>query len=140
MMKKKCQKCGHDYTPCQLAFDSGLCRQCKPRFFGPPCWAPLWMQPVQAGTRDLWKALWVVHGVLFVLFGLLLDSGELSTPGGVYCLTIVLYLAVRFAIARFKGYPVLTKCQRVAFVLLPIWGPCLSVSLFHWAQRARWGI
>lgn len=135
MMKRKCQKCGEEYQLGQLSFDSGLCGQCKPGFFG----EPLWMQPVQAGTKDLWRTVLVIHVILLFLFGLIRDCREISTPGGLYCFTIILYLTLRFVIARFKGYPILTKNQAVALLLLPAWGPFLSVALFNWAQRIRWG-
>jgi hypothetical protein len=135
MMKRTCQKCGTEYPLGQLSFDSGLCGQCKPGFFG----APLWLQPVQAGTKDLWRTVLVIHVILFFLFGLILDCGEFSIPGGLYCLTIILYLAIRFAIARFRGYPILNKTQAIALLMLPVYGPAISITLFHWAQRIRWG-
>jgi len=134
-MKRKCQKCGGEYTIGQLSFDPGLCRQCRPGFLG----APLWMQPIPAGTKDLWRTVIVIHVILFFLFGMLLDCGELSVPGGIYCLTVIGYLSVRFLVARFRGYPILTKAQAVALLLLPAYGPVLVVSLFNWAQRVRWG-
>ena len=97
------------------------------------------MQSSQAGTRDLWRMLLVVHAILYFLFGLLLDMGELSRPGGMYCLTIVIYLSIRFVVARFKGYPIHAKTQAVVLCFLPVWGPLLFVALFYWAQRMRWG-
>jgi len=134
-MNRSCEKCGDEYTLGQLSFDSGLCPKCKPGFFG----APLWIQPSHAGTRDLWRTVLVIHVILFFLFGMLLDCGELSVPGGIYCLTVIAYLTVRFLIARLRGYPILTKTQAVALLLLPAYGPALVVTLFHWAQRLRWG-
>lgn len=135
MMKRKCQKCGGEYTLGQLSLDPGLCGQCKPGFFG----APLWMQPIPAGTKDLWRTVIVIHVILFFLFGLILDCGEVSVPGGLYCLTVIAYLMTRFAIARFKGYPILTKPQAIALLLLPAYGPAFMIVLFHWGQRLRWG-
>ena len=103
------------------------------------CSAPLWLQPVEAGTRDLWRTVLAIHIILFFIFGLTLDSGEVSIPGGLYSLTVVFYLLIRFHIARFKGYPILTKKGAIAFLLLPLYGPAVVISLFHWAQRMRWG-
>ncbi len=134
-MMKKCQKCGNEYPVGTFSLDAGLCGHCKPGFFG----APLWMQPVQAATRDLWRTVLVIHVILFVLFGLILDGGQLSLPGSLYCQTVVLYLCVRFVVARFRGYPILTKTQAVAFLTLPGHGLVLFLTLFYWAQRLRWG-
>lgn len=134
-MKKKCQKCGEEYTIGQLSFDPGLCKQCKPGFLG----IPLWMQSCEAGTRDLWGTLLVIHIVLLFLSGLILDCGALSVPLGIYCMTVIAYLTVRVVIARIKGFPVLTKCQSVMLLLLPVWGPVYMIPLFYLVQRLRWG-
>ena len=133
-MNRKCQKCGHEYSLGALSLDQGLCPKCMPGFLG----TPLWMQPVQAGTRDLWCTVLVLHILLFFLFGLLLDGGVVSVPGCIYCITVIAYLLVRFTIAQVRGYPILTKFQAVALLLLPAYGPVLVITLFLWAQRMRW--
>lgn len=97
------------------------------------------MQPLPAGTKDLWRTVIVIHVILFFLFGMLLDGGEVSIPGGLYCLTVIGYLLIRFAVARLRGYPILTKPQAVAFLLLPAYGLAFMIVLFHWVQRLRWG-
>ena len=132
-MTKRCEKCGGEYAA--GSFDLGLCPSCKPSFFG----APLWWQPSQAGTKSLWRMMLVIHIPLLLLFGLICDCGEISTPGGFYCLTVILYFAVRMFLARFKGYPILKKHQAIALFLLPAYGPFFSIALFHFVQRLRWG-
>jgi hypothetical protein len=134
-VKRRCLKCGSDYELARLSFDSGLCGHCRPGFLG----APLWMQPSHAGTEDLWRTVIVIHMILFFLFAPMLDCGMVSVPGGLYCLTVIVYLAIRSTVARFKGYPILTRTQAVAFLLLPAYGPAIVIALFHWAQRMRWG-
>ncbi|MDD5705529.1 MAG: hypothetical protein PHR35_06355 [Kiritimatiellae bacterium] len=132
---KECQKCGGEYSIGRLSFDPGVCGQCKPGFFGPP----LWLQPIPAGTKDLWRTVIVIHVILFFLFGLLLDGGVISFPGSLYCLTVVIYLLVRFVVARFRGYPILSRAQAVGLLLLPAYAPAFMIALFHWVQRLRWG-
>jgi hypothetical protein len=136
MMKRTCQKCGGEYTLGQVSLDSGLCSKCRPGFLG----TPLWMQPIPAGTKDLWRAVIAIHVILFFLFGLILDCGEVSVPGRLYCLTVTVYLLAQFAVARFRGYPVLTKVQAIALLFLPAYGPAFMIALFRWVQRLRWGI
>ncbi|MBP7276401.1 MAG: hypothetical protein KBA51_09390 [Kiritimatiellae bacterium] len=134
-MKRKCQKCGGEYTIGPWSFDPGLCRPCKPGFLDPP----LWMQPIPAGTKDLWRTVIVIHVILLILLSLLMDGGVISIPGSVYCLTVMLYITVRFVIARFNGYPILTKAQAIGLLLLPAYGPALVITLIHWVQHLRWG-
>ena len=81
----------------------------------------------------------VLHVIMFFLLRMLLDGGEISTPGGIYCLTVIHYLAIRFVIAQFRGYPILSKNQALAFFLLPIYGLPLAITLFNLANHIRWG-
>jgi hypothetical protein len=135
-MKRKCEKCGDEYTLGQLSFDSRFCPECKPGFLG----TPLWIQPIQAGTRDLWRSVLGIHIVMLCLFCVLFHwRVEVTVPGGIYCLTVIAYLVVRSVIASFHEYPILTKPQAVAMMLLPAYGPAFMIYLFNWAQRLRWG-
>ncbi|MCX7005770.1 MAG: hypothetical protein NTY53_00685 [Kiritimatiellaeota bacterium] len=128
-MTKRCEKCGYEYTA--GSFDLGLCPSCKPGFFG----APLWLQPLQAGTKSLWRTMLAIHILLFFLMCLSCGGESLAF----YCLTIIVYFAVRMFIARFRGYPLLKKYQAIALFLLPAYGPFYFIALFHFAQRLRWG-
>ena len=134
-MKRQCKKCGAEYTLGHLSFDSGLCLKCKPGFFS----APIWLQPIPAGTKDLWRTVIVLHMVMFILSGMILDCGEISIPSMIYCLTMLIYFAFRFVLARFKGYPILSKFQAVGLLLLPLYGPVLFIYVFYLGQKIRYG-
>jgi len=99
------------------------------------------MQSGASETLSLWRSLIAVHLIMFLMFGMLLDCGELSTPGGLYCITIILYLSLRMGLGGFtkNGYPSLTTTQRSLFVLLTLYGPILFISLFHLGQYLRYG-
>ena len=101
---------------------------------------PLWVQPTPADTRALWKMILIIHVFMLFLFGLLPDDGGIRYPGCAYSLTVIVYLTIRFTVARFKGYPLLSKGQALALLLLPVYGPVIGIALFHWVQRIRWGI
>ena len=103
------------------------------RFFA----IPPRLLPTIGSTRNLWGTVLIVHIGEAILFGSLLDCGTISIPGGVYCLTVILYLSLRFTIALFKGFPVLTRAQGLAFNFLPFWGPVFSITVFYLTQQFR---
>jgi hypothetical protein len=74
-----------------------------------------------------------------MIFPLLLDCGILSVPASIYSLTVLLYFAVRFGIARFKGYPILTRLQAFGLLALPAYGLAGFLTLFYFVQRLRYG-
>ena len=87
---------------------------------------------------DLWRTLLAVHVILLFLFGLL-DCDEISEPVGIYCVTVLVYLVIRFVIAKFKGYPILSRTQAILLALLPVCGPILFTALFYGGQLIRYG-
>jgi len=135
-MKRHCAKCETEYELRTFYFDSGFCCQCKPGFLS----APLWFQPSPAGTRKLWQSVVILHIILLFLFSLLIDGGEISVPGSAYCLTFLLYFGFRFILAKFKGYPILSRLQVIALLLMPLYGLGLFVFIFHLVQRIKYGI
>lgn len=76
-MIRRCAKCHAEYTLGPISFDSGFCPACKPRFFS----APLCLQSSPAGTRHLWLIVAVIHIILLLPWGMLLDAGVISIPG-----------------------------------------------------------
>ena len=134
-MKRQCVKCGAEYAIGQLSFDSGFCPKCKPSFLS----LPQWFEPSPAGTRSVWLFLVAVHVLYLPFLSLLLDGGVISIPGSLYGVLVLLYFAVRFAVAKLRGWPILTRAQAIALLLLPGYGLAIFIALFHLAQRIRYG-
>jgi hypothetical protein len=111
------------------------CPDCKPGFLS----KPLWFVPTQAGTCSVWQFVVFIHVLYLMIFPLLLDCGILSVPASIYSLTVLLYFAVRFGIARFKGYPILTRLQAFGLLALPAYGLAGFLTLFYFVQRLRYG-
>ena len=135
-MKRTCPVCGAEYEVPSLRFDSGFCAQHKPSFFS----KAIWLHPSPAGTRALWQLLVSVHIFYAILFSMLIDGGEISTPVGVYSLAIVIYFAVRLTLARSRGCPILSRLQTVMLLLLPLYGPAAAAALCLLVRLLREGL
>jgi len=134
-IKRQCIKCKGEYVIRTFSFDSGFCPDCQPRFFS---W-PQWSERSPAATRSLWLLLVALHIAFLPFFALLLDGGVISIPGSLYCITAILYFAVQFGLVRATGWPILTRLQVVALLLLPAYGLAVFVALFYLSQRIRYG-
>ncbi len=130
--ERSCAVCQEKYLLGPFDFDSGTCKKCTPGFF---C-APLWLRMTSAGTLALWKMEIIVHAIFFLLYSALLDDGTISTPGMIYCLTVIFYFTLRIWKGKRsnKGFPVLTRIQRLLLVLLFIWGNVEFHILFGFTQ------
>jgi len=129
---RHCAKCHAEYTLGPISFDSGFCPKCRPRFLS----APLCLQPIPAGTRDLWLLMIGIHVIIFFTFGAI-PSAEISIPVSIYCVTVFLYVGFRFVLAKFRGFPVLSRFQAIALLLLPLYGPALFILVFCVGQVLR---
>ena len=135
-MKRECPVCGSEYDIGQVQFDPGFCAKCKPGFFS----KPLWFIPTEAGTRSVWQFVVAIHIFYILLFPLIMDCGVFSIPASLYSLIVLVCFAVRFAIAKFRKYPILTKIQTLGLLLLPLYGLAGFVTLFHWIQKLRYNL
>ena len=135
-MTGKCPTCGKEYSVTVFRPDSGFCPE-HTRF----CSNPLWFNPTPACTRPVWRLVVVIHaGYLLFFFPLLnIMTSDVGIPVSVYALTVVVYFGIRFAVAKRRGYPILTGFQRIALLLLPFYGPVGSFWLFYLGQVIRYG-
>lgn len=131
-MKRNCANCGREYEIASFRLDSTVCPDCTPRFLSLPA-------KTQGGTCSVWQFVVTMH-VFYLLFcPLILDGGFLTIPAAIYSLTVLLYFTVRFGIAKFRGYPILTRLQQVGLLALPVYGPIGFIVLFYWVQWMRYG-
>ena len=142
-MIRKCPACGKEYELTPFSFDKGACPNCpRPLPFHDVFRDGNWWKPTPEGTRAVWKSVVFFHiagtAVCVFFLGLMLcDTGFLSVPLVAYSGSVLAYFAARFAIAAFKGYPILTKIQKSALLLLPFYGFPAVATLFYLAQCLR---
>jgi hypothetical protein len=134
-MTRACQVCGKDYPVNWLSYDNGFCPAHQPGFLDWPI--PYCRTP--AHTEVIWRSVRRIHLFFFVFFLILGGLFDPLALGAVYGLVVLLYFAVRFTIARIKGYPILTRFQSLALELLPLWGLAVFVTLFYLAWHIRTG-
>ena len=114
--------------------DSLVCSDCKQGFFA----TPPWFVQTEAGTRSVWRFVVYIHAIYLLIFPFVLDGGVLSYPASIYSLAVLGYIAVRFGIARFKGFPILTRLQALGLLALPAYGLAGFLVLFYFVQRLRY--
>lgn len=134
-MKWECMVCGEEYERRAFGLDDGSCPKCKPGFLD----APTWLRAGVRSTEALWSVVMAVHCILAVLLGILLNAGGASLPGILYCATVALYFGVRMGLAQLLGkpLPVLTKPQRVALLLLPVYGIPFTLTVTYLVLLVR---
>ena len=86
----------------------------------------------------MWQFVVAIHICYILLFPLVMDCGVFSIPASLYSLIVLGYFTVRFTIAKFRCYPILTKIQTVGLLLLPLYGLAGFVALFHYVQKLRY--
>jgi hypothetical protein len=133
-MMRHCGACRNEYAM-KPPEQGGGGNEDRPHFLA----LPPWFQRTPAATRAVWQYVAIIHAFYLLFLPLLLDEGALSTPGTCYALTILLYFGIRYHFARLRGYPILTRFQTVALLLLPFWGLAGSAMLFHLAQYVKAG-
>jgi hypothetical protein len=133
-MSRTCIKCGKQYEVSALRFDRAICADHDVSFWPEEITSP--QTPTK--TRSIWLFLLIVHVILAM--GCYTGWGDAEESVLlVYSVAIVLYFAVRFAIAMFRGYPVLTQREAVALATLPLWGWAAFMGLFVIVQYVRFG-
>ena len=114
--KRECMVCGEEYERRAFGLDDGSCPKCRPGFLD----APTWLRAGVRSTEALWSVVMALHCLLAFL-AMFVDGAGIVI---LYCATVFLYFGVRVGLAELLGkqLPVLTKFQRVALLLLPVYG------------------
>ena len=137
-MKGRCVSCGAEYEVASFEVDPGICKSCKPGFFG----LPAWRARPPAATRALFLLTMQVHTVLFLLIivfiGLIVTETEgIVLPGCLYCIAVFVYIAIRYIIGLWKGFPALTPFQALALQLLPLYGLPFTLIIAYLVRALR---
>jgi len=86
------------------------------------------------GTRALWRFITLIHVILFLFSAVIVPCPcggyGVDITLTLYTGTAMVYFSVRFFIAAFKGYPILSRFQVGALLLLPVWGLAEFAGLF----------
>lgn len=142
-MKRTCSVCGKEYEVKFFRLDWGNCGEhpVSEWFEVAPSG---WDEPTPEATRVVWAHMVRLHVALFLFFAFCLGSvlcsvGYIGEALGAYAMAVLLYFAVRFAIAGFRGYPVLTVGQKLWLLWMPLWGPVLAMVFMWVGQVLRYG-
>lgn len=117
---KNCMKCGKEYILHSFSLDSGYCDDCKPGFFS----LPELRKSTPAETKSLIYSMICINIILSILSSMILDCGEISTPGMFFFGLMAAFWTYELIHCNFspEGFPALTLFQRLMIILSPFYG------------------
>lgn len=102
----KCCKCNKEYTTESFALDTGYCKPCSKG---------------SKETASIFNQAFLLCIIFGFLLSILLDGGTISKPASFFYPIVILYFILRKVSFWILGHPELTKLQKIALSLFPLY-------------------